>query len=151
MTKNISKSAIALGFLFKPMTVDREKLKQQNLSRAIDRSANERTFLSWMRSAIALMGFGVLIVRFRVVQIPIQHRHGTGWKLGLVFSLVGLATVLISTRKYFIVRRQIDENTYEPSDRLIFLFSSAVGLLGMGVIFCIFAAAVSPSSFVIPD
>ncbi|WP_332998412.1 YidH family protein [Microcoleus sp. A006_D1] len=136
---------------FKPMKVDEEKLKQQNLSRAIDRSANERTFLSWMRSAIALMGFGVVIVRLRVVQIPVDHRHGTGWKLGLVFSLVGLATVLISTGKYFMIRRQIDENTYEPSDWLIFLFSSAVGLLGMGVIYFIFAAAVSPSSFVIPD
>ncbi|MEG4287186.1 DUF202 domain-containing protein [Microcoleus sp. A006_D1] len=133
------------------MKVDEEKLKQQNLSRAIDRSANERTFLSWMRSAIALMGFGVVIVRLRVVQIPVDHRHGTGWKLGLVFSLVGLATVLISTGKYFMIRRQIDENTYEPSDWLIFLFSSAVGLLGMGVIYFIFAAAVSPSSFVIPD
>jgi len=136
---------------FKSMKVDEEKLKQQNLSRAIERSANERTFLSWMRSAIALMGFGVLIVRLRVVQIPVEHRHGTGWKLGLVFSLVGLATVLISTGKYFIVRRQIDEHTYEPSDWLIFLFSSAVGLLGMGVIYFIFAAAVSPNSFVIPD
>ncbi|WP_333358851.1 DUF202 domain-containing protein [Microcoleus sp. N3A4] len=133
------------------MKVDDEKLKQKNLSRAIDRSANERTFLSWIRSAIALMGFGVVIVRFRVVQIPVQHRHGTGWKLGLVFSLVGLATVLISTGKYFIVRRQIDEHTYEPSDLFIFVFSSAVGLLGIGVIYFIFAAAVSPSSFVIPD
>ncbi|MEG4573930.1 DUF202 domain-containing protein [Microcoleus sp. N3A4] len=136
---------------FKLMKVDDEKLKQKNLSRAIDRSANERTFLSWIRSAIALMGFGVVIVRFRVVQIPVQHRHGTGWKLGLVFSLVGLATVLISTGKYFIVRRQIDEHTYEPSDLFIFVFSSAVGLLGIGVIYFIFAAAVSPSSFVIPD
>ncbi|WP_293253204.1 MULTISPECIES: DUF202 domain-containing protein [unclassified Microcoleus] len=136
---------------FKPMQVDDEKPKQQNLSLAIDRSANERTFLAWMRAAIALMGFGVVIIRLRVVQIPVQHRHGTGWKLGLVFSLVGLATVLISTGKYFIVRRQIDDRTYEPSDGLIFLFSSAVGLLGIGVIYFIFAAAVSPSSFVIPD
>ncbi|MCC3407069.1 MAG: DUF202 domain-containing protein [Microcoleus sp. PH2017_10_PVI_O_A] len=133
------------------MQVDDEKPKQQNLSLAIDRSANERTFLAWMRAAIALMGFGVVIIRLRVVQIPVQHRHGTGWKLGLVFSLVGLATVLISTGKYFIVRRQIDDRTYEPSDGLIFLFSSAVGLLGIGVIYFIFAAAVSPSSFVIPD
>jgi putative membrane protein len=133
------------------MKVDQEKLKQQNLSRAMNRSANERTFLSWMRSAIALMGFGVVIVRLRVVQIPVQHLHGTGWKLGLVFSLVGLATVLISTGQYFIVRRQIDEHTYEPSDWLIFVFSSAVSLLGIGVIYFIFAAAVSPSSFVIPD
>lgn len=133
------------------MEADEEKSHQQKQSLAIDRSANERTFLSWMRSAIALMGFGVVIVRLRVVQIPVQHRHGTGWKLGLVFSLVGLATVLISTGKYFIVRRQIDEYTYEPSEWSIFLFSSAVGLLGIGVIYFIFAAAVSPSSFVIPD
>jgi len=34
---------------------------------------------------------------------------------------------------------------------LIFVFSSAVALLGIGVIYFIFAAAVGPSSFVIPD
>ena len=136
---------------FKPMQVDDEKQTQQNLSRAIDRSANERTFLSWMRAAVALMGFGVIIVRLRVGQLPVQYRQVMGWKLGLIFSLIGLATVLISTGKYFIVRRQIEEDTYEPSDWLIFLFSSAVGLLGIGVIYLIFAAAVSPSSSVIPD
>lgn len=133
------------------MAVDEQKLKQQYLSRAGERSANERTFLSWMRSAIALMAFAVLIVRFCTVQIPIKHLGDTGWKLGLVFSMVGLTTVLISTKKYFIVRRQIDENTYEPSDWLIFFFSVAVGLLGVGVIFFIFAASVNSRSFVIPN
>ena len=136
---------------FQLMQVDDEKPNQQNLSRAIDRSANERTFLAWMRAAIALMAFGVIIVRLRVVQTPVQYRLGMGWKLGLIFSLIGLATVLISTLHYFTVRRQIDEDTYEPSDWLIFVFSSAVGLLGIGVIYFIFAAAVGPSSFVIPD
>ena len=104
-----------------------------------------------MRAAIALMGYGVVIVRLRVVQMPVQDGQAMGWKLGLIFSLIGLATVLICTLHYFTVRRQIDEDTYEPSDWLIFLFSSAVGLLGIGVIYFIFAAAVSPSSFVIPD
>ncbi|WLT39400.1 DUF202 domain-containing protein [Synechocystis sp. B12] len=28
--------------------------------------ANERTYLSWLRSAIGLMGFGVLIARLRM-------------------------------------------------------------------------------------
>jgi len=135
---------------FQLMQVDDEKPNQQNLSRAIDRSANERTFLAWMRAAIALMAFGVVIVRLRVVQ-PVQYRLGMGWKLGLIFSLIGLGTVLISTKHYFTVRLQIDEDTYEPSDWLIFVFSSAVGLLGIGVIYFIFAGAVSPSSFVIPD
>src|SRR4028119_133039 len=115
---------------FQPMQVDDEKLNKQNLSRAIDRSANERTFLAWMRAAVALMGFGVVIVRLRVVQVPVQYRMGLGWQLGLIFSLIGLATVLISTLHYFTVRRQIDEDTYEPSDWLILVFSSAVALLG---------------------
>ena len=56
------------------MQVDDEKSKQQNLSWAIDRSANERTFLAWMRAAIALMGFGFVIVRLRVVQLPVGNR-----------------------------------------------------------------------------
>ncbi len=136
---------------FKPMQVNDEKLKQQNLSRAIDRSANERTFLAWMRAAIALMGFGVVIVRLRVVQLPVQHRQAIGWKLGLIFSLVGLATVLISTVHYFTVRHQIDHDTYEPPDGMVLFFSFAVGLLGIGVIYAILAAAQGSVTVVIPD
>ena len=134
-----------------PMQVDEEKTKQQNLSRAIDRSANERTFLAWMRAAIALMGFGVVIVRLRVVQLPVQHRHAIGWKLGLIFSLVGLATVLISTKHYFTIRHQIDSDTYEPPDGMVLFFSFAVGLLGIGVIYAILAAALGSVTVVIPD
>ena len=136
---------------FKPMQVNDEKLKQQNLSRAIDRSANERTFLAWMRAAIALMGFGVVIVRLRVVQLPVQHRHAMGWKLGLIFSLVGLATVLISTKHYFTIRHQIDSDTYKPPDGMVLFFSFAVGLLGIGVIYAILAAALGSVTVVIPD
>lgn len=134
-----------------PMQIDDEKTKQQNLSRAIDRSANERTFLAWMRAAIALMGFGVVIVRLRVVQMPVQHRHAIGWKLGLIFSLVGLATVLISTVHYFTVRHQIDSDTYEPPDGMVLSFSFSVGLLGIGVIYAILAAALGSVTVVIPD
>jgi putative membrane protein len=133
------------------MQVDDEKPNQQNLSRAIDRSANERTFLAWMRAAVALMGFGVVIVRLRVVQMPVQYRLGMGWKLGLIFSLIGLATVLISTLHYFTVRRQIDEDTYEPVRLVDIRLQFGCRLLGIGVIYFIFAGAVSPSSFVIPD
>ena len=133
------------------MKVDDEKLKQQNLSRAIDRSANERTFLAWMRAAIALMGFGVVIVRLRVVQLPVQYRYAIGWKLGLIFNLVGLATVLISTVHYFTVRRQIDSETYEPPDGMVLFFSGAVGLLGIGVIYAILAATHGSTSIAIPD
>jgi hypothetical protein len=35
-----------------------------------------------MRTAVALMGFGIVIVKLRYLSPPAQ-RHGLGWKLGL--------------------------------------------------------------------
>jgi putative membrane protein len=116
-----------------------EQPKKRNLNRIRDHLANERTYLSWMRSAIALMGFGVLIVRLRVLRPPLAPQPpGNGWKLGLAFSVVGLLAVLLSTQHYFAVRYDIEEDTYEPPDRWVILSSIAVLLLGMGVIYYVF-------------
>lgn len=105
-----------------------------------DHLANERTYLAWMRSAIALMGFGIVIVRIRMFQPPMVPSTGMSWKLGLAFAVVGLLTVWLSTQHYFGVRRDIDEDTYEPPDRWVMLFSLAILLLGTGIIYYVFAA-----------
>ncbi|MCL1466943.1 YidH family protein [Argonema galeatum] len=137
----------------KSMQVEANTKKQGRLnpSRVRDHLANERTYLAWMRSAIALMGFGVVIVRLRAFHPPLLPHPGNGWKLGLLFSLVGLVTVLLSTQHYFAVRRDIDEDTYEPADRWVILFSLAVLILGAGVIYFVFTAPLSPMSPVMPD
>ncbi len=128
-----------------------QKQGRLNPSRVRDHLANERTYLAWMRSAIALIGFGVVIVRLRYFQIPQVPRPGTGWKLGLLFSLIGLMTVLVSTVYYFLVRDAIDDDTYEPSTRRVILFSLTVTLLGAGVIYYVFTSTANPSSFLLPD
>ncbi len=128
----------------KPVEIETKKVGRQNPSRVRDHLANERTYLAWMRSAIALMGFGVVIVRLRHFQPPLLPHPGNGWKLGLLFSLVGLVTVLLSTQHYFAVRRDIEEDTYEPADRWIILFSLVVALLGAGVIYFVFTAPFNP-------
>ncbi|MBD2436005.1 DUF202 domain-containing protein [Nostoc sp. FACHB-110] len=122
-----------------------------NPSRIRDHLANERTYLAWMRTAIALLGFGVVIVRLRIFQIPLSPSPGNGWKLGLVFSLVGLVTVWLSTAHYFSVRRDIEDDTYEPTDRWVILFSLAIMILGSGVIYYVFTTPLSPSSPIIPE
>jgi putative membrane protein len=120
-------------------TKEVKKVQKRSSDRVRDHLANERTYLAWMRSAIALMGFGVLIVRLRILRPPIAPQPpGNGWKLGLVFSIVGLLTVLLSTQHYFSVRQDIDEDEYEPADRWVILFSLAVLLLGTGVIYYVF-------------
>ncbi|MGE5657212.1 MAG: YidH family protein [Actinomycetota bacterium] len=136
---------------FKPTRVDTQKAKLQNPSRVRDHLANERTYLAWMRTAIALLGFGVVIVRLRLFQPPLMPRPGIGWKLGLMFSLVGLITVLISTRHYFGVRHAIDEDTYEPADGWVLIFSLIVMLLGTGVVYFIFSAPLNQVSMVMAE
>lgn len=137
----------------KPTEEDKNQKKagRLNPSRIRDHLANERTYLAWMRTAIALLGFGVVIVRLRAFQVPLVPRPGIGWKLGLVFSLVGLITVWLSTGHYFAVRRDIEEDTYEPTDRWVLLFSLAIMILGAGVIYFVFTTSLDPSSPVIPE
>jgi putative membrane protein len=120
-----------------------KKPNRRNSSRIRDHLANERTYLAWMRTAIALMGFGVLIARVRLWQLSNLSTPGNGWKIGFSFAIVGLLTVILSTQHYFAIRYDIDEDTYEPTDRWVILFSLAIVLLGSGAIYYFFT--VSPS------
>ena len=123
----------------KPTVTTTEKPKRRSSDRVRDHLANERTYLAWMRSAIALMGFGVLIVRLRILRPPlVPQPPGNGWRLGLAFSIVGLLTVLLSAQHYFAVRHDIDEDSYEPPDRWVIASSLALVLLGLGVIYYVF-------------
>jgi putative membrane protein len=116
-----------------------ENSKKRNPNRVRDHLANERTYLAWMRSAIALMGFGVLIVRLRILRPPLAPQApGNGWKLGLAFGVVGILTVLLSAQHYFAVRDDIEDDTYAPPDRWVILSSLSLLLLGVGVVYYVF-------------
>ncbi|MBD0335209.1 MAG: DUF202 domain-containing protein [Cyanobacteria bacterium Co-bin13] len=108
-------------------------------SRTRDHLANERTYLAWMRTAIALIGFGVLIARLRYLISPDVPGTGYGWALGMMLACIGLLTVLLSTWHYFSVQQAIDSDTYEPNNRWILLFSLVVTLMGTGVLYVLFS------------
>jgi len=118
-----------------------KKQSKLNPSRIRDHLANERTYLAWMRTAVGLMGFGVVILRLPTFQPPEVPRLGISWKMGLLFASVGLITVLISTIQYFSVRRYIEEDTYQPADRIIILFSGAISLFGTAIIYIVFTVS----------
>ncbi|MCC2670833.1 MAG: hypothetical protein K0Q72_3304 [Armatimonadetes bacterium] len=119
--------------------------RPRNPASVRDHLANERTYLAWMRTAIALMGFGVVIVRLRYLLPHEVQGHTHGWQLGLLFALIGLLTVVLSTLQFHAVRRAIDSDTYAPGGRWIILFSLAVGLLGAGVLYLLFTSPAGPS------
>ena len=74
-----------------------------------DLSANERTYLAWIRTAISLMGFGFLIERFDVFLVYTSrgavlnnglHLRASEW-LGLGMILLGGVLILFATRRYY--------------------------------------------------
>lgn len=128
-----------------------ETKARQNPSRVRDHLANERTYLAWMRTAVALMGFGVVIVRLRYLvssQIP---RTGQSWKLGLLLALVGLLTVCLSTLHYFAICRAIDEDTYEPPRWWVLFFSFCVLLIGSWILYLLFTSPVNLMQSIVPE
>lgn len=111
----------------------------RNPNRIRDHLANERTYLAWMRSAIALLGFGVLIVRIRILTPPLAPRPpGSGWKLGVAFTVVGLLMVALSSLHYFGVRNDIEDDHYDPPDRWVILSTLVVLALGSCVVVYVF-------------
>lgn len=118
---------------------ERTSRKDRNPNRIRDHLANERTYLSWMRSGISLLGFGVLIVRIRLLRPPLAPQApGNGWKLGLAFAVVGLLSVALASWHYFAVRDDIENDTYEPSDRWVLVSSLILVALGGCVVAYVF-------------
>lgn len=111
----------------------------RNPNRIRDHLANERTYLAWMRSGISLVGFGVLIVRIRVLRPPLAPQApGVGWRLGLAFSVVGLLMLGLASLHYFGVRNDIEDDSYEPPDRWVLLSTLVLLCLGAFVVLYIF-------------
>ena len=117
-------------------------------SYARDHLANERTFLSWLRTAIALMGFGVFIARLRWVfpAAPVHHGALSAIVLGLWLSCVGLAMIPFALWQYFAIRRAVNDNKYQSIGAGAVIFAAAIGIAGIGIIIYL----VSSSSGVAP-
>src|SRR5215468_8879852 len=75
-----------------------------------DYLAVERTFLAWIRTALALMGFGFVVARFglflRELQIaqPSQPARGYGFSLWFGTALIVLGTIVSLSSSWRYVR-----------------------------------------------
>ena len=106
-----------------------------------DRLAAERTFLAWIRTGIALMGFGFVVARFglflqqfRVIQgIPSAQSHAISLWLGTALIAAGIVTNVLSARNHARLVLELEQGTpahSRPSTQavIIALFLALVGL-----------------------
>jgi putative membrane protein len=87
------------------------------IKRYTDHSANERTYLAWIRTAIAIMAFGFLIekfdlfietLRFSVGGIPAPKTSGITEMVGVGLFLMGIILIVLATWRFFDYKKHIE-------------------------------------------
>ena len=89
-----------------------------------DHAANERTFLAWVRTAIAVMAFGFLVERFdlflEVAAPSLSHRSLSlaserfGTIVGLALIVAGTAMIAIAAGRFITTAKAIDAADLRP-------------------------------------
>ena len=116
-------------------STDRIKPSSANAS---DHLANERTFLAWIRTSIALMGFGFVVVKFSlfIKQLSvvlagkvILPGKGFSASIGIALVAIGASLALLSYLRYRHTEKQLLNKVYYPSFLLSLFLTIAIVLL----------------------
>lgn len=105
--------------------------------------ANERTFLAWLRTSIAVMSLGFVVARFGLwlrelaLQINPQvtlHHTGLSLPLGEIMIGFGAMLTLIAAWRYHVVNRAIERGQIKSDPRMVFLVTVVVVVSAIGLI-----------------
>ncbi|MHB8419031.1 MAG: YidH family protein [Myxococcales bacterium] len=99
-----------------------------------DHQANERTFLAWLRTAIALMGFGFVVSKFGLFLRLISRTKGESESLssagiGIALVTIGGLMAALAGIRYRLLQRKIDLGSYEPGRWPMWVASASVTAL----------------------
>lgn len=99
--------------------------------RVRDHLANERTYLAWLRTGVAMLGFGIVIEKLRHVS---SESVLSTIELGLIFSLIGVLTIVMAVVFFLQTRREIRERTYTSRLHLTLTMAVLIVALGLGIV-----------------
>lgn len=116
-------------------------IKKVEVDRQREHQANERTFLAWLRTSIALIGFGFAIARFglfiRQLQATVTQQQVatspifTSENLGVSLVIFGIMAIALAAWRYNQVFWQIERGDYRPNRILVWLMTGVVMILGL--------------------
>lgn len=114
-----------------------------------DHAANERTFLAWVRTGIAVMAFGFVIEKFNLFVLAMANASSldAGRRLqlerlsgplgrydGLALILVGIALVVVAAARFVRTGRLLDDQDIHSAAgvRTELILSAALALIVAG-------------------
>jgi putative membrane protein len=116
-------------------------MTRQPNDRQREHQANERTFLAWLRTSVALIGFGFAIARFGLflgqLRVAITHQETPAHpifnseNLGVSLVVFGIAVIALAAWRYDRVFWQIERGNYRPGRFAVWIIAGVVMLLGI--------------------
>lgn len=114
--------------------------------------ANERTLLAWMRTALAMMGFGFVVARFsyflrQIAELDPAHAPPpTGapaslW-LGVTLAALGVVTIVAALLRHREVEHAIERHEVgRPRGAIVYVVGALVAVFGIAVAVMLIATA----------
>jgi putative membrane protein len=112
----------------------------ENPNRAREHLANERTFLAWVRTGVAIVVFGFAIGRFAIAMRQLTEFQGhalrtAGLSVWMGMSSIGAGVVMVvaGLLRYRRTRVQLDAGTFEPAGFVLDLVTILIVLFGLAL------------------
>jgi putative membrane protein len=105
--------------------------------------SNERTYLSYLRTAVSLMSFGIAINRFSLFLAQSNSPRGasplvSSERLGIGMVALGMAMLVWAGVHYGQVFRQIERQAFRPRTRGVVILTAFVLAFGLGSVVWLF-------------
>ena len=124
-----------------------------------DHAANERTFLAWVRTALAVIAFGFLVERFDlflsyIARVTPRGPHAAnvapphyafGNIAGMTLIVLGVLMIAVAGYRFVVTARDIEkkEVVADTGDRIDLVFAALLILLSGGILFYLAQALAS--------
>ena len=112
----------------------------EDSNRARDHLANERTFLAWVRTSVAIVVFGFAIGRFAIAMRQLTEFQGVASKttglsvwMGMSAILAGVVMAMAGLMRYRKTRVQLDQGKFEPAGFVVDLVTILTVLFGLAL------------------
>lgn len=116
-----------------------------------DHSANERTFLAWIRTGIAIMAFGFLVEKFTLfldyIGIVFEKNPQSDARffdpfvpwMGFIFMALGVIAILVASARFYWNAKQIDSESLFVAEKawMNVLLGILIGLAGLVLAFLV--------------